>query len=170
MTARMLETIRKDFWEADAETERRLLEEFIDSVNGHGASGSEVTTGNARLLEYVLDQALEHDLPIPDIERFQQVMETAMGIDIRTAADQLREFVRMNELPQVTASEPEPETPPLADAPPLEGFRMTETRQSAPAPESTVRSVGGGNWDGLWVGLPVLGLLVAWRWRRGVAG
>ena len=43
ITARMVETVRKGYWKADTATEKRLIEEYVDSVNRHGASGSEVT-------------------------------------------------------------------------------------------------------------------------------
>ena len=164
ITARMVETIRKDYWDADEETERRLLEEFIDSVNEHGASGAQVTTGNPRLLEYVIEQALLMDIPVPAIENFREIMERAIGMDIRTAADEIREFIELNEPPQITMADPEPT--PSDIAPPLEGFRMIQTEESSSAPQPTISDLGGGDWDGLWVGLPVLGFLVAWRVRR----
>ena len=39
MTGRMVETVRKGYWKADAATQKKLLEEYVDSVNRHGASG-----------------------------------------------------------------------------------------------------------------------------------
>ena len=36
MTARMVETIRKDYWNADDETTARLLREYVDSVVTYG--------------------------------------------------------------------------------------------------------------------------------------
>ena len=56
MAARMVETVRKGYWKADAATQKRLLTEYIDSVNTHGASGAEFTSGNARLSKYVIEQ------------------------------------------------------------------------------------------------------------------
>jgi cobaltochelatase CobN len=166
ISARMLETIRKDYWNADEETETRLLEEFIESVNEHGSSGAEYTAGNPRLLEYVIERALLTDIPVPDIENFQQIMEAVIGMDLRTAADEIREFVELNEPPQITMADPEPMPADLAPPPPLEGFRMIQTQQSQSAPQPAMSDLGRGGWEGLWVGLPVLGFLMGWRFRR----
>ena len=66
----------------ESATKKKLLAEYIDSVNQHGASGAEVTTGNARLSKYVIDQAKAWD-PVSAIEGFQRAMERAMGSDGR---------------------------------------------------------------------------------------
>ena len=50
----------------------------------------------------------------------------------------------------------------------LEGFRMEATLDDAvpvPAPRSAGEASDGA-WDALWVGVPLLGFLVAWRIRR----
>ena len=57
MTARMVETIRKDYWNADEETTRRLLSEYVESVAAFGVGCAGHTCGNPRLLQYVLDEA-----------------------------------------------------------------------------------------------------------------
>ncbi len=163
ITARMIETVRKDAWAADAPTRRRLLEEFIESVNEYGASGSEVTTGNPRLLEYVIDEALDAGVPAPAVASFEQIMETAMGVDIQAAADRVREFVRMNERPGVTAVD----APNTADpVPSLEGYRMERVPSREPTSVSRPAIGAQGDWDGLWVTVPVLGFLIIWRIRR----
>jgi cobaltochelatase CobN len=41
MTARMIETVRKGYWRADATTLATLLEEYVDSVDAHGVGCSE---------------------------------------------------------------------------------------------------------------------------------
>jgi len=46
----------------------------------------------------------------------------------------------------------------------LEGFKMTEVREEPTQLPRTVSS--GGRWAGLWVALPVLGVLILWRARR----
>ena len=49
ITARMLETVRKGYWKADAATQKTLLEEYVASVNRHGVGCAEHTCGNPRL-------------------------------------------------------------------------------------------------------------------------
>ena len=58
ITARMLETVRKGYWKADAATQKKLLEEYVDSVNRHGVGCAEHTCGNPRLQKFVMEQGL----------------------------------------------------------------------------------------------------------------
>ena len=157
MTGRMVETIRKRYWDAVLATETRLLEEYIESVNAHGVACSEFTCGNPRLLEYVLDRGRVVDMPVPDLEAFQQAMEQAIGMDIASAARAAEEFVRNNE------ARPDERTENL------EGFRMDEAIEN-PSSDQAVPAPGivpVGEWGALWAGLPVLRFLIAWRvWNR----
>ena len=156
MTARMVETIRKDYWNADAATTERLLSEYVESVATFGVGCAGHTCGNPRLLQYVLDQGAVMNIPGPLLDTFRTAMEEAIGSDIATAAAAAEEFVRRNEARPATMTRN------------LEGFRMDETIDTAvPVPEP--RSAGEasvGARDALWVGVPLLGFLVAWRIRR----
>ena len=165
LTARMIETVRKDYWDADIETETRLLDEYIDSVNRHGVGCAEHTCGNPRLSQYVLDRALELGIPVPAIESFQEAMEQAIGVQITSAAMAAVDFVRRNEALFEDSSVPED----ISSVPQVEGFMMNETQSSQPVPQAVPSGLSNGDWDGLWVGLPLLGLLFAWRWRRGLS-
>ncbi len=156
MTARMVETIRKGYWEASEETTRRLLSEYVESVATYGVGCAEHTCGNPRLLQYVLDQGAVMNIPGPLLDTFRTAMEETIGIDIATAAAAAEDFVRRNEARPATLTRN------------LEGFRMdTTTIDGGPVPAP--RSAGeasDGAWDALWVGVPLLGFLVAWRIRR----
>ena len=155
MTARMVETIRKDYWQADEETTRRLLSEYVESVAEHGVGCAGHTCGNPRLLQYVLDEGANLNIPAPLLESFRTAMEEAIGVDIATAAVAAEDFVRRNEAEPATMTRN------------LEGLRMDATND-APAlvPPRSTAGTGDGTWDPLWVGVPVLGFLVAWRLRR----
>ena len=153
MTGRMLETVRKEFWDADAGTRRRLLEEYIASVNTYGVACSGHTCGNPRFLEYVLDAARLAAIPPPDIEAFQTAMERAIGVDIATAALAAEAFVRANEARSTLTEN-------------LEGFRLEERLEAAEGTTSVPAPSSDGTLDALWIGLPVLALLVAWSVRR----
>jgi len=154
MTARMVETIRKDYWNADEETTRRLLSEYVESVAAFGVGCAGYTCGNPRLLQYVLDEGAV--MNIPSLDTFRTAMEEAIGTDIATAAAAAEDFVRRNEARPSTMTRN------------LEGFRMETTVDDAvpvPAPRSAGEASDGA-WDALWVGVPLLGFLVAWRIRR----
>ncbi len=151
MTARMVETIRKDYWNADEETTRRLLSEYVESVATFGVGCAGHTCGNPRLLQYVLDEGAV--MNIPALDTFRTAMEEAIGTDIATAAAAAVDFVRRNEARPATMTRN------------LEGFRMDATVADAvpvPAPRSAGEA-SDGVWDALWVGVPLLGFLVALR-------
>ncbi len=96
------------------------------------------------------------NIPGPSFDTFRTAMEEAIGTDIATAAAAAEDFVRRNEARPATMTRN------------LEGFRMEATLDDAvpvPAPRSAGEASDGA-WDALWVGVPLLGFLVAWRIRR----
>ena len=153
ITGRMVETIRKDYWQADEATTERLLREHVESVAKHGVGCSEHTCGNPRLLRYVLEQGAAMNIPGPALEAYRAAMEEAIGADIETAAAELEAFVRWNEsLPVRTTMN-------------IEGLRMEAVAEAEPPPAGETGAASGAR-DALWIGLPVVGLLAVWRWRR----
>ena len=177
MAGRMVETVRKGYWNADPATKKKLLAEYIDSVNQHGASGAEVTTGNARLSKYVIDQAKAAGIPVPAIEGFQRAMERAMGGTVANTARATEHFVRNNEAstaapegPPSQVSQAAPKAPApgrAAAASKLQGYLMEESDRSPRS--STARPLAAGatpEWAAAGVMVPVLACLVAWRWRH----
>ena len=157
ITARMVETIRKGYWEADEATTERLLREHVESVAVHGAGCSVQTCGNPRLLRYVLERGAEMNIPGPALDAYRAAMEAALGSAIETAAAEAEEFVRWNEArPALTTMN-------------LEGLRMEATSDApeplpSPSPSPSDASIQAR--DALWVGAPLLGVLAVWRWRR----
>ncbi|BAV65916.1 cobaltochelatase subunit CobN [Sphingobium cloacae] len=97
ITARMIETIRKDYWKADAKTRGRLVREYLDSVAAHGVNCTDVSCGNGRLLRYVMEQAASQGVPAPLIAKARAAMEKAMGRSIESAAAELEAFARRND-------------------------------------------------------------------------
>ena len=96
------------------------------------------------------------EIPAVDLEAFQQALEQALGVDIETAARAAEAFVRRNEAESIMSEN-------------LQGIRMEESvseLETFPAVPVSDR-LGDSERAALWVGLPVLGLLVAWRvWQR----
>src|SRR6185295_862277 len=97
MPARMVETVRKGYWKADAATEKKLLEEYVASVNRHGVGCAEHTCGNPRLQQYVMERGLRAGIPVPNLEGFKREMEKATGEAIDPAAEREEAFSRQND-------------------------------------------------------------------------
>jgi cobaltochelatase CobN len=169
MTARMVETVRKGYWKADAATETRLISEYLESVETFGVGCAEHTCGNARLSQYILERGRALGIPVPALDGFQQAMERVTAKSIADAARQLNEFVQKNEarIESQWSSLAEP-VPGQATAAKLAGYLMEVREQNRAAVSQAVRSSSGVEqpWEGLWVGLPVLGFLLVLRWRR----
>ncbi|MEO8256290.1 MAG: cobaltochelatase subunit CobN [Acidobacteriota bacterium] len=177
MAGRMVETVRKGYWDADSETKTKLLTEYIDSVNQHGASGAEFTSGNPRLSKYVLEQGKAAGIPVPALEGFQRAMEKAMGATVTTAAGVVENFVRSNQAapssPQVQAAPPPAPGPAPAQVArdmsaaqsALKGYVMEEKDRSRPSPAAGV-SVVVPQWVTAGLAVPVLASLLAWRRRH----
>ena len=124
ITARMEETIRKGYWKADEATEKKIIEEYLESVNKHGVGCAEHTCGNPRLSKHVMERAKALGIPTPVIDGFQKAMEAAIRQQISQAAKVAEDFVRKNEaagsaeissaISQVpTAAQSAPNPPPI---------------------------------------------------------
>jgi cobaltochelatase CobN len=163
MTGRMVETVRKGYWKADAATQKKLLEEYVNSVARHGASGSEVTTGNPRLQKYVLDEGRRVGIPVPALDRFQKAMEQATGTQIESAAQESANFAKQNDAQVAANLAKVPAMSRVANT--IKGFVM-EQRDKSQQRNGETGDVVRSEVQGLLVGIPVAVLLVAWRWQR----
>jgi cobaltochelatase CobN len=166
MTARMVETVRKGYWKADAATQKKLLEEYVASVNAHGASGSEITSGNPRLQKYVLDEGRKAGIPVPALDGFQKAIEQATATRIDAAAEDAANFARQNDAQVAANLAKVPAMSRMANT--IKGYVMEqrEQGQNASSSGSVVRS----EVQALAIGVPVIALLVAWRWKRARRG
>ena len=167
ITGRMVETVRKGYWKADAATQKKLLEEYVNSVTRHGASGSEVTTGNPRLQKYVLDEGRKVGIPVPVLDAFRKTMEAATGRQVEAAAQETSNFAKQNDAAMAANLQKVPAMSRVANT--IKGFVMEQrdnTSQPNPSEGQAVRS----EIQALAVGLPVIALLVAWRWKRARRG
>ncbi|MFT3907614.1 MAG: cobaltochelatase subunit CobN [Steroidobacteraceae bacterium] len=143
ITARMLETVRKGYWKPDAATLDQLTREFITSVNAHGSSCSDLTCGNARLLQYALERGQTAGVPTPALRQFRSVMEKALGQSIESAARTLEQFARSNDAREqaeaartraAAASASEARQPASAANSPVS--ENTSANQPVPSPEA----------------------------------
>jgi cobaltochelatase CobN len=159
ITARMVETVRKGYWKADAKTEKKLLEEFMKSVKEHGVGCSGNTCGNPRLMKYMTEQAKALGVPTPLIDNMQEAVEKATGKQVSQAAKEVEDFVRQNEKGAKEVSEQVPTKAPL------EGYEMeVERRDMAPRQSSSASSPN--DWSVAVVGLPLLAALLVWRQKN----
>ncbi|HEV7692742.1 MAG TPA: cobaltochelatase subunit CobN [Hyphomonadaceae bacterium] len=101
ITARMIETVRKGYWKADEATKTKLLEEYIESIDEHGVSCTEVSCGNGRLLEYVMQGAAKAGVPAPKLAAARAALEKAMNKKIEVAAAELKDFAQKNEVREI---------------------------------------------------------------------
>ncbi len=97
MTTRMLEVVRKGYWNASVEIRHTLAREYLNSVERHGVSCSQNTCGNPRLLQYLLEQARAAGVAETQLQEFQANIEQKMGGTIADKALQQETFARNNE-------------------------------------------------------------------------
>ena len=165
MTARMVETIRKGYWEADSATQKTLLEEYIASVNRNGVGCAEFTCGNPRLQSYVLEEGLKAGIPVPALDGFRRAMEAATGADIESGAEDAANFAEVNDAEMARNLETVPAMSRTARQ--LEGYVMEQ--QDSADQQSPVRPNSGATSTEFLVlltGAPVLLLLLLWRRRH----
>ena len=163
MTARMVETVRKGYWKADAATQKKLLEEYIGSVNKHGAGGSENTSGNPRLQKYVLDEGRRVGIPVPALDGFQKAMEEATATKVEAAAEEAANFAKQNDAQVAANLAKVPAMSRVANT--IKGYVM-EQRDTSQSPNSSNEMVVRSEVQALAIGIPVIALLIAWRWQR----
>jgi cobaltochelatase CobN len=165
MTARMVETVRKGYWKADAATTKRLLEEYVESVNRHGVGCAEHTCGNPRLQKYVLDEGRKAGILVPALEGFRQAMEKATATPIEPAAEDAANVAKRNDARMAENLSTVPAISRAARQ--LQGYVMEqrETKRPTNTDAASNRS-SRPELAALGAGLPVVALLVAWRWRR----
>lgn len=182
MEARMLETIRKGYWDADEATRETLLRDYVASVEKHGVNCSDVGCTNARLMEYIIEEARKAGIAPASVEALREAVEKATGRDVAQAAQEMRDFVQANDsrarqtreqamerlrqdrvaqqsLPQEQA--PATEAAPQAA---VKGFVMEERRQDSSASARPARPPADTP-VALALGGLLLALLLLWRWR-----
>jgi cobaltochelatase CobN len=163
MTARMVETVRKGYWKPDAATRKKLLAEYVSSVNRHGASGAENTSGNPRLQKYVLDEGRRAGIPVPALEGFQKAMEQATATEIEAAAEDAANFAKQNDAAMAANLAKVPAMSRVANT--IKGYVMEQREQNQDASSSSEMVVRT-EVQALAIGIPVIALLIAWRWKR----
>ena len=91
VTARMVEAIRKDFWEADEETEKKIVEEYVENVLEHGLSCSDNTCANPLMHEHVINVAVKF-MPPEKIEKMKSMLKDVTKKDLQQQLKDLKEL------------------------------------------------------------------------------
>jgi len=164
ITARMLETVRKGYWKADAATEKKLLEEYVGSVNRHGVGCAEHTCGNPRLQKFVMEEGRRMGIPVPALEGFQKAMEHATEESIQSGAERLDSYVQQNDATLAARLESVPAPSRIVQE--IEGFVMDQRDASKQRMNDTRQTATPNEWQAIAFSLPILGLLLVWRWKR----
>jgi cobaltochelatase CobN len=166
MTGRMVETIRKGYWKPDAATQKKLLEEYVASVERHGVGCSEFTCGNPRLQKYVIDEGKRVGIPVPALDAYQKAMEQATGQQVAAAAEDAANFAKRNDARMAENLSTTPAISRVANT--IKGYVMEQRDESKDADASGDMRVRT-EVQALAIGIPVIVLLIAWRRRSGRA-
>lgn len=127
IAARMLETVRKEYWQPDDTVVQELLQAYVASVQRHGIGCTDVSCGNARLMEYVLEEGAAAGLSGVDLREFRAAVEQAVRADITQLAAAQRDFAERNDA--LTSNSFYGNE---AAGEPLQGFRMEPVPRPQP--------------------------------------
>lgn len=166
MAARMLETIRKQYWQADQAVTQELLQAYVDSVSRNGLSCSDVTCGNARLMEYILEQGAAMELNGVDLAQLREALEAALRNNVETLAQRQRDFVQRNDA-RIAQEFANAQGSGVDTDASLQGFRMEQIeRSAAPASAPAALSDQFSENLALWYQALLVLVLLGWWWRR----
>lgn len=160
VAARMLETIRKEYWNTDDATRNELLTRYVESVNAHGINCTEVSCGNARLMHYVLEQAQLAEIPQVSLDQFRAAVEAAIKGSIEQLADVQENFARSNDarIEAMYGAGPGPSE--------LSGFRMERITDTPARQMQTASAPADDRPSALLLQAAVLAMLALWWFRR----
>jgi hypothetical protein len=109
-----------------------------------------------------MEQGLKAGIPVPALEGFTQAMEKATGQAIDPAAESMQSFAQKNDAQMAANLATVPA--PSRNARQLEGYVM-EQRKEAQRNDAR-RDAAVNEYAALWASMPVLALLIVWRYRR----
>ena len=162
ISARMLEAIRKDYWDAPEEIKKDLAVEYAISVIEKGIACCDHTCNNPALNQMVVNIISLPGVLSPElVNQFQAVISKAMGMDLEEAVDKRKEL--QEKLAQVTEEIQQEEKVVDSKKPEeekIEGYEMVEEKK-----EDTKLVSSGAAWAVIIIVLGFIGLLVV-GWSR----
>jgi cobaltochelatase CobN len=165
MTGRMLEAIRKNYWDAPEETKRRLAAAYAESVLTNGLACCDHTCNNPMFHQMVMNV-----ISIPGLMSPELVAEFKLAVE-KTGGDSLGNMLadRSDLLKNLGEREPEPEQRPVGtakEAADVKGFKMEQVQDEA---EETSISSSGAEWFASLFAIAVLAMFY-FGMRRGRRG
>ena len=164
ISARMLEAIRKKYWDAPEKVKRKLAVDYTMSVIEKGIACCDHTCNNPALNQMVVNIISIPGLLSPElVNQFQAVVSKSMGMDLEEAVDKRKALQEnlaqvIKEIQQeekvVEGKKPEKEK--------IEGYEMVEEKK-----EDTKLVSSGAAWAVIIIVLGFIGLLiVGWSRKR----
>jgi hypothetical protein len=111
-----------------------------------------------------MERGVRAGIPVPDLEGFKREMEKATGQEIDPAAEREEAFSRQNDAQMAARLAAVPA--PGRTARQLEGYLMEERDRSTQARNDARADARPNEYMAVIATLPVLGVLLVWRWRR----
>lgn len=133
VTARMVEAIRKDFWDADEETEKKIVEEYIESVLKFGLSCSDNTCANPLMHSHAIDVASKF-MKVEKINELKKMLKETTGKTLDEQNQELKEI--KNKLSEGFKDKPVERN--LESE--IQGFKMEKMDKEEKKPENTEHS------------------------------
>jgi cobaltochelatase CobN len=162
ISARMLEAIRKEYWDAPEEIKKRLAVEYAMSVIEKGLACCDHTCNNPALNQMVANIISLPGVFSPElVNQFQAVISKAMGMVLEEAVDERK--VLQEKLAKITEEIRQEEKVVKGKKPDkekIEGYEMVEEK-----PEDTKITVSGSSWIIMAIVIGLLSLLLI-GWRR----
>ncbi len=98
IAARMLEAIRKDYWQPTEEIKQTLAKEYVEMVAEFGAACCENTCNNPALQQYAVDILNTPGLINPDtLSKYAEVMKTATSRSLNERKAEIDKIVQAQE-------------------------------------------------------------------------
>ena len=162
ISARMLEAIRKKYWEATEEIKKNLAKEYAISVIEKGLACCDHTCNNPALNQMVANIISLPGLLSPElVNQFQAVISKAMGMSLEETVDKRKAL--QEKLAQVTKDIQQEEK--VVESKKLEKEKIEGYEMVGEKPEDTKITVSGSSWIIMALVIGLLTLLVI-GWRR----
>jgi cobaltochelatase CobN len=162
ISARMLEAIRKKYWDAPEEIRKRLAVDYTMSVIEKGLACCDHTCNNPALNQMVVNIISLPGMLSPElVNQFQAVISKAMGMSLEEAQEKRK--VLQEKLAKITEEIRQEEKVVKSKKPDkekIEGYEMVEEKA-----EDTKITVSGSSWVVMAIVIGLLSLLVI-GWRR----
>jgi len=129
VTARMVEAIRKDYWDASEDVEKEIVKEYVDSVMEHGLSCSDNTCANPLMHQEVIDVAKTFMSP----EKIEKLRSMLQNTTQKTLDQQLEDLKQLKQKVQKGFKEQEL-MGRLQDK--IEGFKMEKMEEPSTKKET----------------------------------